>query len=54
MNNFKVKGTLICLGGGDDDCLIQLIHSEFCKEGAHVEVITTAATEPEESGQAYK
>ena len=42
------------MGGGDDDCLIQLIHSEFCKEGSYVEVITTAATEPEESGQAYK
>ena len=42
------------MGGGDDDCLIKLIHSEFCKEGSYVEVITTAATEPEESGQAYK
>ncbi len=54
MDNSKVKGTLICLGGGDDDCLIKLIHSEFCKAGAYVEVITTAATRPEESGQAYK
>lgn len=54
MNQHNIKGTLIALGGGDDDCLIQLIHSEFCKEGSYVEVITTAATEPEESGQAYQ
>lgn len=52
--NTPIKGTLIALGGGDDDCLIRLIHSEFCKDGSYVEVITTAATEPEESGQAYK
>jgi cyanophycinase len=54
MNNIQVKGTLIALGGGGDDALIKLIHSEFCEAGSHVEVITTAATEPEESGQAYK
>ncbi|HSI89668.1 MAG TPA: cyanophycinase [Adhaeribacter sp.] len=54
MNDAKVKGTLIALGGGDDDCLIKLIHSEFCEAGSYVEVITTAASTPEESGQAYK
>jgi cyanophycinase len=54
MTNTQVKGTIIALGGGDDDCLIRLIHSEYCQAGSYVEVITTAATEPEESGQAYQ
>ncbi|KAA9340176.1 cyanophycinase [Adhaeribacter soli] len=54
IKEIKIKGTLIALGGGDDDCLLRLIHSEYCEAGSYVEVITTAATEPEESGQAYK
>ena len=49
----KPKGTLIALGGGGDDVLIKLIHSEYCHSKSVVEVITTAAPEPEESGQAY-
>lgn len=49
----KPKGTLIALGGGGDDVLIKLIHSEYCHKKSVVEVITTAAPEPEESGQAY-
>jgi cyanophycinase len=49
----KPKGTLIALGGGGDDVLIQLIHSEYCNRKTAIEVITTAAPEPQESGQAY-
>ena len=49
----KPKGTLIALGGGGDDVLIKLIHSEHCHHKSAIEVITTAAPEPEESGQAY-
>ncbi|MFB9863125.1 cyanophycinase [Rufibacter immobilis] len=48
------KGTLIALGGGDDDGLISLIRSELCSVDSHIEVITTATLEPMESGQAYK
>ncbi|MBA9078402.1 MULTISPECIES: cyanophycinase [Rufibacter] len=48
------KGTLIALGGGDDDVLIELIKSELCSPDSHIEVITTATLEPLESGQAYK
>lgn len=48
------KGTLIALGGGYDDDLIKLIHSEICPRHSRIEVIATAATEPEESGHAYK
>ncbi|MGV3539240.1 MAG: cyanophycinase [Rufibacter sp.] len=48
------KGTLIALGGGDDDGLIQLIRSELCSPDSYIEVITTATLEPMESGQAYK
>ena len=54
MNTVKVKGTLIALGGGGDDGLLKLIQEEFCDPHWHVEVITTAAPEPDESGQAYK
>ncbi|WP_192822720.1 cyanophycinase [Rufibacter sp. LB8] len=50
----NAKGTLIALGGGDDDGLIQLIRSEICSIDSHIEVITTATLEPMESGQAYK
>jgi cyanophycinase len=49
----KPKGTLIALGGGGDDVLIQLIHSAYCHQKSAIEVITTAAPEPQESGQAY-
>jgi cyanophycinase len=49
----KPKGTLIALGGGGDDVLIQLIHSSYCHRKSAIEVITTAAPEPQESGQAY-
>jgi len=49
----KPKGTLIALGGGGDDVLIKLIRSEYCHSKSIVEVITTAAPEPQESGQAY-
>jgi cyanophycinase len=49
----KPKGTLIALGGGGDDVLIQLIHSAYCHRKTIIEVITTAAPEPQESGQAY-
>jgi cyanophycinase len=45
---------LIALGGGDDDGLIRLIRSELCSINSNIEVITTATTEPLESGQAYK
>ncbi|MDO6390883.1 cyanophycinase [Pontibacter sp. BT731] len=48
------KGTLIALGGGYDDDLIKLIRSEICPVHANIEVIATAATEPQESGLAYK
>ena len=48
------KGTLIALGGGYDDDLIKLIRSEICPVHANIEVIATAATEPKESGIAYK
>ncbi|WP_207433580.1 cyanophycinase [Sabulibacter ruber] len=48
------KGTLIALGGGDDDGLISLIRSELCSVNSNIEVITTATLEPMESGQAYK
>ncbi|ALI99100.1 cyanophycinase [Rufibacter tibetensis] len=48
------KGTLIALGGGDDDGLISLIRSEICSINSNIEVITTATLEPMESGQAYK
>lgn len=48
------KGTLIALGGGDDDGLIKLIQDEVCNAHAPIEVITTATLEPMESGQAYK
>ncbi|MBK0403159.1 cyanophycinase [Adhaeribacter sp. BT258] len=54
MNQLKIKGTLIALGGGGDDALLQLIHSSYCHTDSYVEVITTAAPEPDESGQAYK
>lgn len=47
-------GTLIALGGGDDDGLLELIRTEICRPSSHIEVITTATTEPLESGQAYK
>ncbi|PIQ20021.1 MAG: hypothetical protein COW65_17370 [Cytophagales bacterium CG18_big_fil_WC_8_21_14_2_50_42_9] len=46
------KGTLIALGGGDD-VLIKLIRSEYCHRKYIMEVLTTAAPEPAESGQAY-
>ena len=49
----KSTGTLIAFSGGGDDCLIRLIHSEYCHRNSIIEVITTAAPEPEESGQAY-
>lgn len=49
----QIKGTLIALGGGDDDGLLELIKSEVCDRSAHIEVISTASTEPEEVGQAY-
>ncbi|MBC5993934.1 cyanophycinase [Pontibacter cellulosilyticus] len=50
----EVKGKLIALGGGYDDGLIKLIHSKICSLTSRIEVIATAATEAEESGQAYK
>ncbi|WP_299706665.1 cyanophycinase [uncultured Pontibacter sp.] len=48
------KGTLIALGGGFDDDLIKLIRSEICPVQSNIEVIATAATQPKESGSAYK
>ena len=48
------KGTLIALGGGYDDDLIKLIRSEICPINSSIEIIATAATEPQESGVAYK
>ncbi|MCX2740702.1 cyanophycinase [Pontibacter anaerobius] len=50
----SVKGTLIALGGGDDEGLLKLIHSEICAITSHIEVIATATRTPEESGKAYK
>lgn len=50
----EVKGKLIALGGGDDEGLIKLIHSKICSLTSRIEVIATAATEAEASGQAYK
>ena len=50
----KPKGTLIALGGGDDDGLLQLIRAEYCQANSVVEVITTAAPSPQESGDAYQ
>lgn len=49
-----VKGTLIALGGGDDEGLIKLIRSEICVVSSCIEVIATATRTPEESGMAYK
>jgi cyanophycinase len=46
-------GKLIALGGGDDDGLLALIKEEVCDRNAHIEVISTASTEPEEVGKAY-
>jgi cyanophycinase len=50
----KPKGTLIALGGGDDDGLLQLIRADYCQANSVVEVITTAAPSPQESGDAYQ
>lgn len=50
----KPKGTLIALGGGDDDGLLQLIRTDYCQKNSVVEVITTAAPSPHESGTAYQ
>ena len=50
----KPKGTLIALGGGDDDGLLQLIRANYCRADSVVEVITTAAPSPQESGDAYQ
>ncbi|QNF33533.1 cyanophycinase [Adhaeribacter swui] len=50
----KPKGTLIALGGGDDDGLLQLIRADYCHPDSVVEVITTAAPSPQESGDAYQ
>ncbi|WP_276498563.1 cyanophycinase [Pontibacter litorisediminis] len=52
-----VKGTLIALGGGDDDGLIKLIRSEICAITSHIEVIASATPEASnavKSGNAYK
>lgn len=52
-----VKGTLIALGGGDDEGLIKLIKSEVCSLNSHIEVIATATPHPSraiDSGNAYK
>src|SRR3712207_2085207 len=50
----KPKGTLIALGGGDDDGLLQLIRADYCHPDSVVEVVTTAAPSPQESGEAYQ
>lgn len=50
----KPKGTLIALGGGDDEGLLQLIRADYCHPDSVVEVITTAAPSPHESGGAYQ
>jgi cyanophycinase len=50
----KPKGTLIALGGGDDDGLLQLIRADYCHPDSVVEVVTTAAPSPQESGVAYQ
>ncbi|MGV3641939.1 MAG: cyanophycinase [Adhaeribacter sp.] len=47
------KGTLIALGGGGDDVLIQLIRAAFSHRHSCIEVITTAAPDPQGSGAAY-
>ena len=52
-----VKGTLIALGGGDDDGLIKLVKSEVCSLNSRIEVIATAtpaASDAINSGNAYK
>jgi cyanophycinase len=49
----QVTGTLIALGGGDDDILLALIKEEVWDKKAHIEVISTASTEPEDVGKAY-
>ncbi|WP_187261168.1 cyanophycinase [Pontibacter beigongshangensis] len=49
-----IKGRLIALGGGDDDGLLKLIRSQICSAQSHIVVIATAATEVEDSGNAYK
>lgn len=49
----ETTGKLIALGGGDDDGLLELIKDEVCDRQAHIEVISTASTEPEEVGKAY-
>lgn len=58
MNEKKtVKGRLIALGGGDDDGLLRLIHSELCDLHSHIEVIATATPKPSDalsSSTAYK
>jgi len=53
----RVKGKLIALGGGDDEGMIRLIHSEICSIHSQIEVIATASPQPTDavvSGNAYK
>ncbi len=49
----SIKGTLVALGGGDDDGLLLLIKNHLCTVDSHIEVITTATREPTRSGKAY-
>jgi len=52
-----VKGTLIALGGGDDDGLIKLIKAELCSLASRIEVIASATPEASDavkSGNAYR
>lgn len=41
------------MGGGYDEDLLKLIKEEVCDRYAHIEVISTASSEPEEVGKAY-
>jgi cyanophycinase len=47
-------GTLIALGGGDDDVLLSLLCDLLPHREAPIEIITTASSEPLDSARAYE
>ena len=47
-------GTLVALGGGDDDAMLALLTDMLPTPAASVEIVTTAASNPTRSGRAYQ
>lgn len=47
-------GTLIALGGGDDDVLLALLCDLLPEPEAPIEIVTTASREPQETARAYE